>query len=50
MLICAVDVDQLDLPATEGESLDEMTATKRKELSKKFFYNHGRKNVVMIAI
>ena len=51
MLICAVDVDQLDLPATEGESLDEMTATKRKELSKKFFYNHGCKavNVVKIA-
>ena len=43
MLVCATDAEQLDLPSTDGESLDEMTASKRKELCKKFFWNHGRK-------
>ena len=44
MLVCATDIDQLDLPNTDGESLDEMTASKRKELSKKFVWNHGCKS------
>ena len=43
MLVCATDVGQLDLPSTDGESLDEMTAMKRKELSKKFIWSHGCK-------
>lgn len=43
MLVCATDIDLLDLPNTDGESLDEMTASKRKELSKKFVWNHGCK-------
>ena len=49
MLVCATDMDNLDLPSTDGESLDEMTATKRKELSKKFIWNHGCKDTAPLT-
>ena len=48
MLVCAREPEELDLP-TERVNVEEMTAAKRKEMYKKFIWNHGSKCVVVVV-